>query len=107
MAQLPARYVPLTGSWFGWFNRQPRSIDIELWAETCRSVPLLHGLDTAGDVVLQSLVARFLHDKTITPLADLTLDATARTQLAALCCLPLMGFGEKGLRGWSQLLVYP
>jgi Mlc titration factor MtfA (ptsG expression regulator) len=107
MAQLPARYVPLTGSWFGWFNRQPRSVDIELWAETRRSVPLLHALDATRDAVLQSLVARFLHDKTITPLADLTLDATARAQLAALCCLPLMGFGEKGLRGWSQLLVYP
>lgn len=107
MAQFPAGYVPLTGSWFGWLNRQPRSVDSEIWAEARRSVPLLHGLDAAGDAILQSLVARFLHDKTITPLADLTLDATARTQLAALCCLPLMGFGEKGLRGWSQLLVYP
>lgn len=27
--------------------------------------------------------------------------------LAALCCLPLLQFGERGLRGWSQLLVYP
>lgn len=27
--------------------------------------------------------------------------------LAALCCLPLLEFGEAGLRGWSQLLVYP
>ena len=27
--------------------------------------------------------------------------------LAALCCLPLLEFGEEGLRGWSQLIVYP
>ena len=30
-----------------------------------------------------------------------------RVLLAALCCLPLLEFGEQGLRGWSQLLVYP
>ena len=107
MAQLPAGHVPLTGSWFGWLNRPPRSVDTALWAETRRSVPLLQGLDATRDAILQSLVARFLQDKTITPLADLTLDAAARMQLAALCCLPLIGFGEKGLRGWSQLLVYP
>src|SRR5688572_16573376 len=27
--------------------------------------------------------------------------------LAALCCLPLIEFGAEGLRGWSQLIVYP
>lgn len=68
---------------------------------------LSHGLDATRDAALQSLVTRFLDEKTITPLAGLTLDAAARMQLAALCCLPLLGFGEKGLRGWSQLLVYP
>ena len=40
-------------------------------------------------------------------MAGLELDAHARMQLAALCCLPLLGFGVEGLRGWSQLLVYP
>ena len=107
MAQLPAGHVPLTGSWFGWLQRRPRSIDPQLWAETRRSVPLLHALDATRELVLQSLVARFLHEKTITPLGGLTLDASARMQLAALCCLPLMEFGAQGLRGWSQLLVYP
>ncbi|MET1161188.1 MAG: M90 family metallopeptidase [Pseudoxanthomonas sp.] len=97
----------MTASWWGWFKRRPLSIDNEIWAATCRSVPLLHGLDANQDLALQSLTARFLDEKTITPLAGLTLDATARTQLAALCCLPLMGFGATGLRGWSQLLVYP
>ena len=107
MAQLPAGHVPLIASWFGWPKRRPRSLDTQLWAETRRSVPLLHALDATRDAVLQSLVMRFLHEKTITPLAGLTLDASARMQLAALCCLPLMEFGAQGLRGWSQLLVYP
>ena len=107
MAQLPSGHVPLIGSWFGWLQRPPRSLDSEIWADTRRSVPLLHDLHASSDAALQSLVARFLHEKTITPLAGLVLDARARMQLAALCCLPLLGFGAKGLRGWSQLLVYP
>ena len=56
---------------------------------------------------LRALTARFLHEKTITPLAGLKLDDAQRVQLAALCSLPLLEFGETGLRGWSQLIVYP
>jgi Mlc titration factor MtfA (ptsG expression regulator) len=56
---------------------------------------------------LRALAARFLHEKTVTTLGGLELDPGQRVQLAALCCLPLLEFGEAGLRGWSQLLVYP
>jgi len=35
------------------------------------------------------------------------LDDGDRVLLAALCCLPLLQLGERGLRGWSQVLVYP
>jgi MtfA peptidase len=107
MAQLPAGYVPLIASWWGRLKRRPVALDPDIWTETRRSVPLLHGLDASGEAVLQSLVAHFLREKTITPVAGLTLDAVARMQLAALCCLPLMGCGKRGLQGWSQLLVYP
>lgn len=64
-------------------------------------------LDPLREHKLQVLVARFLHEKRITALSGLDLDAMQRMQLAALCCLPLMEFGAGGLRGWSQLLVYP
>jgi Mlc titration factor MtfA (ptsG expression regulator) len=53
------------------------------------------------------LAARFLAGKSITPLHGLQLDDTQRLQLAALACLPLLRFGEQGLAGWSQVLVYP
>lgn len=56
---------------------------------------------------MRQLVVRFLHDKHVTALAGLELDLAQRMQLAALCCLPLMEYGEAGLRGWSQVLVYP
>lgn len=62
--------------------------------------------DTRGDR-LRGLAERFLHEKTVTPLGGLRLDQRQQAQLAVLCCLPLLEFGENGLRGWSQLLVYP
>lgn len=94
-------------SLFGWLRRPPAPLDPELWRELRHSTALLQALDENDDARLQSLVAVFLQRKTITPVAGLELDAPARMQLAALCCLPLLGFGVEGLRGWSQLLVYP
>jgi MtfA peptidase len=107
MAQLPAWDVSLIAGLFGWLRRAPAALDLTLWNEVRHSTPWLRALDDEHDAVLRTLTARFLHEKTITPLAALTLNAAQRTQLAALCCLPLLRFGEKGLRGWSQLLVYP
>ncbi len=71
------------------------------------ATPWIAGLDPDRDARLQALTARLLHGKTITPVAGLTLDEAQRTQLAALCCLPLLEFGAEGLHGWSQLIVYP
>lgn len=64
-------------------------------------------LDEPRATRLRELSTRFLHEKTITPLGGLALDDAQRVQLAALCCLPLLEFGAGGLRGWSQLIVYP
>lgn len=107
MAQLPAGNVSLTRSWLSRLFGRPEPLDPDLWRQTRRSVRLLDRLDDAGDDALQALVARFLHEKTITPLGGLGLEPLHRHQLAALCCLPLLGIGADGLRGWSQLLVYP
>jgi len=71
------------------------------------TVPWVMALDEARDARLRDLAARFLHEKTISPVGGLTLDAAQRCTLAALCCLPLLEFGAEGLRGWSQLIVYP
>jgi len=70
-------------------------------------VPWLRALDATRDARLRELAARFLHEKAITPIGELTLDDAQRVSLAALCCLPLLEFGAGGLRGWSQLIVYP
>jgi len=71
------------------------------------SLPWVARLDGPTRTLLFDLTARFLAGKAITPLHGLALDAGQRLQLAALCCLPLLRFGEQGLAGWSQVLVYP
>jgi Mlc titration factor MtfA (ptsG expression regulator) len=70
-------------------------------------VPWISALDTHREIRLRGLTAQFLHRKTITPVDGLTLDPDQRCTLAALCCLPLLEFGEQGMHGWSQLIVYP
>lgn len=88
-------------------RRTPPGIDPDLWRAARTRVPWVAALDHARDARLQALAARFLHEKTITPVAGLALDGVQRVQLAALCCLPLLEFGVEGLRSWSQLIVYP
>ncbi|MEI2453888.1 M90 family metallopeptidase [Lysobacter firmicutimachus] len=88
-------------------RRPPRPIDDAVWRDTVATLPWAQALDPARQQRLRELSARFLHEKTISPIGELNLDGTQRARLAALCCLPLLEFGEEGLRGWSQLIVYP
>lgn len=107
MAQLPAGYVPLIQALSRWLRPAPRPIPEPLWQQACRDVPWLQGLPAARLDALRALATRFLHEKTISPLDDLVLRDEDIVLLAAVCCLPLLGLGEAGLRGWSQLILYP
>ena len=94
---------------FGFLRRlaRPPTLDPDLWRTATAAVPWVAALDGVRSARLQTLAARFLDEKTITPIGELRLDDPRRVQLAALCCLPLLEFGKEGLHGWSQLLVYP
>lgn len=94
---------------FGWLRlgRTPTPIAPALWKDVRAALPWAAALDDARAARLAGLAARFLHEKTITPIGELTLDERERGLLAAACCLPLLEFGEAGLRGWSQVIVYP
>lgn len=70
-------------------------------------LPWLRGLDPARLERLNALAMRFVSEKAITPVHDLQLNEVQRLRLALLCCLPLLEFGGDGLRGWSELIVYP
>lgn len=85
----------------------PPDLDPSIWNSVRREAPWIAALDDDRAARLRALTARFLQQKTITPLAGLALEPPQRALLAALCCLPLLEFGAEGLRGWSQLLVYP
>lgn len=91
----------------GWLRRTPADVDAADWRRVRAAASLVAALDPARDARLRQLTARFLHEKAITPVAGLELEPAQRVLLAALCCLPLLEFGEAGLRGWSQLIVYP
>ena len=88
------------------FGRAPDPIDNDTWARVRARVRWISALDAPREQRLRALSSLFLRQKAITPIEPLALDDTQRTLLAALCCLPLLEFGEEGLHGWSQLIVY-
>ncbi|WP_345303495.1 M90 family metallopeptidase [Lysobacter hankyongensis] len=91
----------------GLIARPAPTLDPAQWRRVRAAVPWVGALDAERDTRLAALSARFLHEKTLTPLGGLVLDDDQRGMLAALCCLPLLEFGAEGLHGWSQLIVYP
>jgi len=85
----------------------PAEIPESVWLLTVQAVPWLRALDPARRARMRALATLFLHRKRITPVAGLALDDRQRCVLAVLCCLPVLEVGASGLRGWSQLIVYP
>ena len=59
-------------------KRHPDAIPDALWQPVRDAVPWVATLDGERDARLRGLSARFLHEKTITPVADLVLDAPQR-----------------------------
>ena len=89
------------------FRSRPPELPGDDAARLLSDLPWLARLNDARRQRLFDLTALFLAGKTITPVHGLTLDPAQRLRLAALACLPLIEFGAEGLRGWSQVIVYP
>jgi Mlc titration factor MtfA (ptsG expression regulator) len=107
VAQLPAGHVPLIGKLLARLRGRTPTLDLPTWQDATDALPWVAAMPAERRTRLKALAELFLSEKTITALGGLSLDDRARIQLAALCCLPLIEFGLSGLRGWSQLLVYP
>lgn len=82
-------------------------IDPARFRQAAAGLPWLRGLEAARLERLRTLAAQFFAEKTITPVHELRLTDIQRLRLALLCCLPLLDYGSEGLRGWSELIVYP
>jgi MtfA peptidase len=82
-------------------------LDPTAWSHVRAHLPWAAALEDARAARLSALAATFLRRKAITPVAGLELDDGDRALLAAACCLPLLEVGTAGLRGWSELIVYP
>jgi hypothetical protein len=94
-------------AWWRRWRTPPPEIDGDRWAALLDGAPLIRGLDPLRQTRLRALSARFLDRKAISPAHDLVLDEGDRLALAAHACLPLLGIGEAGLRGWSEVIVHP
>ena len=90
-----------------WLAPTAPALDPSLAAGLQADLPWLARLPAPRREALLALAARFLAQKSITPVHGLALDARQRARLAVLCCLPLLEFGPQGLHGWSQVIVYP
>lgn len=107
MAPVPAGHVPLIQRVLNWLRGSARPIDDELWQRAIPRCPWASALDSARQGRLRELATTFLHQKRITAIDGLVLEPVDEVLLALLCCLPLLEVGAAGLRGWSQLIIYP
>jgi Mlc titration factor MtfA (ptsG expression regulator) len=94
-------------SLFRRFFPAPPALSPDDAARLLEDLPWLSRLDEDRRQRLFALIARFLAGKAITPVHGLALTPVQRLRLAALACLPLLEFGQEGLRGWSEVIVYP
>ena len=81
MASLPAGHVPLIQRLLARLRRPPTPIDQSTWLAVRGRSLWLQRLDREHDQRLHQLASRFLHEKTITPVAGLALDATEAPNL--------------------------
>ena len=94
-------------AWWRRWRKPAPDIRDDHWDALVGRAPLVRGLDPLRQARLRGLAARFLDGKAISPAHGLRLDDGDRLALAAHACLPLLGIGEAGLRGWSEVIVHP
>src|SRR3546814_162058 len=108
----PASPVP-RAMWYSRAWQRKRSlaripVAPELWQQVLDSLPILDGL--SGDELsrLRERAVLFLHDKRLTPLAGVELQAEDSLRLALQAQLPLLHLADLGwYRGFHEIVIYP
>lgn len=78
------------------------------WAEVRRRLPLLDGLSDSEEQRLRERAVLFLHDKHLSALPGVELDAIDRLSLAAQAELPLLHLADLDwYQGFHEIVLYP
>ena len=87
-------------------SRHP--IEPAIWAAALQRLPILDGLSEDELLRLRERAVLFLHDKRLTALPGVELDAVGRLSLAAQAVLPLLHLEELNwYRGFHEVVLYP
>ncbi len=80
----------------------------ELWQRVLDSLPILDGLSDKELTRLRERAVLFLHEKRLTALPGVELQAEDRLRLALQAQLPLLSLDELGwYRGFHEIVLYP
>jgi len=83
-------------------------ISTELWRRVVDSLPILDGLSDEELTRLRERAVLFLHEKRLTALPGVELQAEDRLRLALQAELPLLHLAELGwYRGFHEIVLYP
>ncbi len=83
-------------------------VDPQHWAEVRARLPILDGLDEHEEQRLKERCVLFLHDKRLTALPGVELDASDRLFIAAQAQLPLLNLADLDwYRGFHEIVLYP
>jgi Mlc titration factor MtfA (ptsG expression regulator) len=82
-------------------------IPYSLWHKTIDSSPLLASLDQRDRHRLRKLASLFLHEKSFTGAAGLSIDESMQVYIAATACLLILNLDLDYFDGWSEIIVYP
>ncbi len=84
-----------------------RRIPFDLWHPATKGLTALGHLHAVERARLRALAGALLHEKTITPVGGLRLDAVMRVRIAAQIGLPVLALGLDWYDDWYEVVVYP
>jgi Mlc titration factor MtfA (ptsG expression regulator) len=83
------------------------AFDDEQWRAVSQRFAFVEVLSEEERAKLRDWVVLFLHDKSFSAAAGLTLTDEMRLNIATQACILILGLDPDYYRGWSEIIVYP
>jgi Mlc titration factor MtfA (ptsG expression regulator) len=77
------------------------------WRAVAGQLPFVEVLSDQERARLRDWVVLFLHDKSFSAAAGLTLTEEMQLHIATQACILILGLDPDYYRGWSEIIVYP